>query len=68
MTLVINVLITQKQKENQIKENFLEIRVSFINFNDTLVTSTHTLQVNIFNLEGGEIMLAWGNENFRTPG
>ena len=35
MTLVINVLITQKQKENQIKENFLEIRVTFINFNDT---------------------------------
>ena len=35
MTLAINVLITQKQKENQIKENFLEIRVSFINFNDT---------------------------------
>ena len=30
--------------------------------------STHTLPVNIFNLEGGEIMLARDNENFRTHG
>ena len=40
--------------------NFILI---FINFNDTLVSSTHTLPVNIFNLEGGEIMLARENEN-----
>ena len=30
--------------------------------------STHTLPVNIFNLEGGEIMLARDNENIRSPG
>ena len=30
------------------------------------MSSTHTLPVNIFNLEGGEIMLARDNENFRT--
>ena len=45
--------------------NFIFI---FINLNDTLVSSTHTLPVNIFNLEGGEIMLDRDNENFRTPG
>ena len=32
------------------------------------MSSTHTLPVNIFSLEGGEIMLARDNENFRTPG
>ena len=32
------------------------------------MSSTHTLPVNIFNLEGGEIILARNNENFRTPG
>ena len=32
------------------------------------MSSTHTLPVNIFNLEGGEIMLALDNENFRTLG
>ena len=37
-------------------------------FNDTLVSSTHTLPVNIFNLEGGETMLARENENVRAPG
>ena len=44
--------------------NFIFI---FINFNDTLVSSTHTLPVNIFNLEGGEIMLTRDNENFPGP-
>ena len=34
----------------------------------SLVSTTHTLPVNIFNLEGGEIMLAQDNKNFRTPG
>ena len=32
------------------------------------MSSTHTLPVNIFNLEGGETMLARDNENFRTLG
>ena len=32
------------------------------------MSSTHTLPVNIFNLEGGEIMLARDNENFPTQG
>ena len=40
----------------------------FIIFNDTPVSSTHTLPVNIFNLEGGETMFARENENFRVPG
>ena len=40
----------------------------FINFNDTLVSSTHTLPGNIFNLEGGETMLARDKGNFHTPG
>ena len=39
-----------------------------LDFNDTLVSSTRTFPVNIFNLEGGEIMLAQDNENFCTPG
>ena len=30
------------------------------------MSSTHTLPVNIFNLEGGEILLARDKENFRT--
>ena len=40
----------------------------FIIFNDTVVSSTHTLRVNIFNLEGGETMPARENESFRSPG
>ena len=43
--------------------NFIFI---FINFNDTLVSSTHTLPVNIFNLEGGETMLARDKGNFHA--
>ena len=39
-----------------------------LNFNDTLVSSTHTFPVNIFNLEGGETMLALDKENFHAPG
>ena len=42
--------------------------IIFINFKDTLVSSTHTLPVNIFNLKGGETMLARDNENFPTLG
>ena len=40
----------------------------FIIFNDTLVSSTETLPVNIFNLEGGETILGRDNENFSAPG
>ena len=40
----------------------------FIIVNATLMSSTHTLPVNIFNLEGGETMLARDNENYRAPG
>ena len=32
------------------------------------MSSTHTLPVNIFNLDGEEFMLARDNENFRTLG
>ena len=39
----------------------------FINFNDTLVSSTHTLPVNVFNLEEGETMLARGQRKFSCP-
>ena len=39
-----------------------------LNFNDTLVSSTHTFPVNIFNLEGGETMLALDKGNFHAPG
>ena len=35
-------------------------------FFDTLVSSTHTLPVNIFNLEGGESMLARDKGNFQA--
>ena len=45
--------------------NFIFI---FINFNDTLVSTTHTVPVNIFNLEGGETMLARDKGNFHSPG
>ena len=38
-----------------------------LDFNDTLVSSTHTFPVNIFNLEGGETMLAQDKENFHAP-
>ena len=31
------------------------------------MSSTHTLPVNIFNLEGGETMLAWDKGNFHAP-
>ena len=41
---------------------------SFVNFNDTLVSSTHTRPVSIFNLEGGETMLARDKGNFHAPG
>ena len=39
-----------------------------LDFNDTLVSSTHTFPVNIFNLEGGETMLARDKGNFHAPG
>ena len=39
-----------------------------LNFNDTLVSSTHTFPENIFNLEGGETMLARDKGNFHAPG
>ena len=39
-----------------------------LNFNDTLVSSTHTFPVNIFNLEGGETMLARDKGNFHARG
>ena len=39
-----------------------------LNFNDTLVSSTHTFPVNIFNLEGGETMLALDKGNFHALG
>ena len=39
-----------------------------LNFNDTLVSSTHTFPVNIFNLEGGETMLARDKGNFYAQG
>ena len=39
-----------------------------LNFNDTLVSSTHTFPVNIFNLEAGETMLARDKGNFPSPG
>ena len=39
-----------------------------IHFNDTVASSTHTLPVNIFSLEGGKTMLARDNESFRAPG
>ena len=32
------------------------------------MSSTHTLPVNIFNLEGGETMLAQDKGNFQAPG
>ena len=32
------------------------------------MNSTHTLPVNIFNLEGGETMLARDKGNFHAPG
>ena len=31
------------------------------------MSSTHTLPINIFNLEGGEIMIARDNENLNPP-
>ena len=37
-----------------------------LDFNDTLVSSTRTFPVNIFNLEGGEIMLAQDKGNFHA--
>ena len=32
------------------------------------MSSTHTLPVNIFNLEGEETLLAWDKGNFHAPG
>ena len=40
----------------------------FINFNDTLVSSKNTLPVDIFNLEGGETMLARDKGTFHALG
>ena len=37
-----------------------------LKFNDTLVSSTHAFPVNIFNLEGGETMLARDKGNFQA--
>ena len=39
-----------------------------LDFNDTLMSSTHKFPVNIFNLEGGETMLARDKRNFHAPG
>ena len=39
-----------------------------LDFNATLVSSTHTFPVNSFNLEGGETMLAQDKRNFHAPG
>ena len=39
-----------------------------LDFNDTLVSCTHTFPVNIFNLEGGETILARYKGNFHAPG
>ena len=39
-----------------------------LNFNDTLVSSTHTFPVVIFNLEGGETMLPRDKGNFHALG
>ena len=39
-----------------------------LDFNDTLVSSTDTFPVNIFNLEGGETMLARDKGNFHALG
>ena len=38
-----------------------------LDLNDTLVSSTHTFPVNLFNLEGGETMLARDKGNFHSP-
>ena len=42
--------------------------ITLLNFNDTLVSSTHTFPVNIFNLEGGETMLVRDKGNFHALG
>ena len=39
-----------------------------LDFNDTLVSSTRTFPVNIFNLEGGETMLTRDKRNFHALG
>ena len=39
-----------------------------LDLNDTLVSSTHTFPVNIFNLEGEETMLARNKGNFHSLG
>ena len=39
-----------------------------LDFNDTLVSSTHTVPVNIFKLEGGETVLARDKGNFHAQG
>ena len=45
---------------------FFSAGILKLNFNDTLVSSTHTFPVNIFNLEGGETMLARDKRNFQA--
>ena len=47
---------------------FFSAELLKLNFNDTLVSSTHTLPVNIFNFKEGETMLTRDNDNFGTPG
>ena len=47
---------------------FFSARLLKLNFNDTLVSSTHTFPVNNFNLEGGETMLAQDKGNFHAHG
>ena len=39
-----------------------------LDFNDTLLSSTHTLPAKIFNLKEGETMLTRDNENFSNSG
>ena len=45
---------------------FFSAGILKLNFNDTLVSSTHTFPVNIFNLVGGETMLARDKGNFQA--
>ena len=47
---------------------FFSARLLKLNFNNTLVSSTHKFPVNIFNLEGGETMLARDKGNFHALG
>ena len=47
---------------------FFSAELLKLNFNDTLVSSTHTFPVNNFNLEGGKTMLAQDKGNFHAHG